>query len=250
MEVAARENSGTISADVVNDNVNVNKQLQIVNNSNKPPSSFDIRNVKSEVIENQIDHCSTPKRKSEEELTNNGAKFKCAKFANATLDDDDKDVDMNNENIIGNNIEDEIPSNISIKSTEDKMDIIEDPHTSTALAIFENSQNTNGTSTGLPMAMSIFKTKVEIKFIGELDGNKIWIKIPKPPNNISLADIKKHLMNRPESYGISNSTSMYYEFKKKDEKMEVGFEEIDEDDMILPLFGDKIILQCWSQKKC
>ena len=250
MEVAARENSGTISADVVNDNVNIDKQLQIVNNSNKSPSSFDIRNVKSEIIETQIDHCSTPKRKSEEELNHNGAKFKCAKFANATLDDDDKDVDMNNENIIGNNIEDEIPSNISIKSTEDKMDIIEDPHTSTALAIFENSQNSNGTSTGLPMAMSIFKTKVEIKFIGELDGNKIWIKIPKPPNNISLADIKKHLMNRPKSYGISNSTSMYYEFKKKDEKMEVGFEEIDEDDMILPLFGDKIILQCWSQKKC
>ena len=93
---------------------------------------------------------------------------------------------MNNENIIGNNIEDEIPSNISIKSTEDKMDIIEDPHSSTALAIFENPQNT----TGLPMTMSIFKTKVEIKFIGELDGNKIWIKIPKPPNNVTLADIK------------------------------------------------------------
>ena len=129
---------------------------------------------------------------------------------------------------------------------------IED-HSSTALALFENQLTSCQTGSksnpglGLPMPMRIFKTKVEIKFIGELlDGtNKIWIKIPKPPNNITLADIKNHLMNRPKSYGISNTT-MYYEYKKKDEKMEVGFEEIDEDYMILPLFGDKIVLQCWS----
>ena len=113
----------------------------------------------------------------------------------------------------------------------------------TALALFENSPGTSG---GLPnpMPMRIFKTKVEIKFIGELDGNKIWIKIPKPPNNVTLADIKNHLMNRPKCYGVLNATM--YEYKKKDEKMEVGFEEIDEDDMVLPLFEDQIVLQCWS----
>ena len=38
-----------------------------------------------------------------------------------------------------------------------------------------------------------------------------------------------------------------YSVKTTDEDGDIGFEDIDEDNTILPLFGDKIVLQCWTQ---
>ncbi len=46
-------------------------------------------------------------------------------------------------------------------------------------------------------------------------------------------------------YGMSNEMAYYYLAKATNDG-KAGFEHIDEDDSILPLFGDKIELQCWS----
>ena len=75
-----------------------------------------------------------------------------------------------------------------------------------------------------------------------------WIKISKPPNSITLSDIKKVLNCQPKMYGISADFNMYYYRVKTTEDGNIGFEDIDEDfDNILPLFGNKIVLQCWSK---
>ena len=87
------------------------------------------------------------------------------------------------------------------------------------------------------------KTKVEISVNGNTD-NVNWLKISKPSNNITLNDIKKLLMSQPKMYGMSNEMTYYYRVKTTDGG-KVGFEHIDEDHSILPMFGDKIELQCW-----
>ena len=57
---------------------------------------------------------------------------------------------------------------------------------------------------------------------------------------------KPLLMRNPKRYGMSNEIVYQYEVKTS-KACNVGFEQIDEDDIILPLFGDKIELQCWSE---
>ena len=73
-----------------------------------------------------------------------------------------------------------------------------------------------------------------------------WIKVSKPSTRITLNDIKPLLMRKPKMYGMSNKMAYYYLAKATNDG-KVGFEHIEEDDSILPLFGDKIELQCWSE---
>ena len=90
------------------------------------------------------------------------------------------------------------------------------------------------------------KTKVEIVINGNSD-NVNWINIYKPRNTITLGDIKKVLNFQPNMYGISPEIMYHYRVKTTEDG-NIGFEEIDEDfDNILPLFGDKIVLQLWSE---
>ena len=91
------------------------------------------------------------------------------------------------------------------------------------------------------------KTKVQITINGE---NVYWIKIPKPPNYITLADIKNQMLSKPRLYGITDNVGVYDYYVKTIKNGKIGLEECDEDDqntVILPLFGDKIELECWSK---
>ena len=98
----------------------------------------------------------------------------------------------------------------------------------------------------MPHTIIKTKTKVEISVNGNTD-NVNWLKISKPSNSITLNDIKKLLMIQPKMYGMSNEMTYQYRVKTTDGG-KVGFDHIDEeDDSILPLFGDKIELQCWSK---
>ena len=90
------------------------------------------------------------------------------------------------------------------------------------------------------------KTKVELSINGNTD-TVSWIKVTKPPNNITLIDVTKLLEKQPKMYGLSNEMMYNYRVKITDEEGQIGFEDIDEPNSILPLFGDKIVLQCWSQ---
>ena len=90
------------------------------------------------------------------------------------------------------------------------------------------------------------KTQVQISVDGNTN-NMNWIKIAKPSNNVTLNDIKPLLLKNPKRYGMSNEITYQYTVKTS-KGCDIGFEEIDEeDDIILPLFGDKIIIQCWSE---
>ena len=90
------------------------------------------------------------------------------------------------------------------------------------------------------------KTIVEILVNGNTD-NVNWIEIAKPPNSITLKDILPFLKRSPKMYGLSDKMMYNYKVKTTDNG-KVGFELLDEDeDRILPLFGDKIELQCWSK---
>ena len=89
------------------------------------------------------------------------------------------------------------------------------------------------------------KTKVEISINGNTD-TVSWIKVSKHPNTITLNDVTKILMKQPKMYGLSSVMTYSYRVKVLDED-QIGFEDIDENNSFLPLFGDKIVLQCWSQ---
>lgn len=89
------------------------------------------------------------------------------------------------------------------------------------------------------------KTKVEISINGNTD-TVSWIKVSKHPNTITLNDVTKILMKQPKMYGLSSVMTYSYRVKVLDEG-QIGFEDIDENNSFLPLFGDKIVLQCWSQ---
>ena len=47
-------------------------------------------------------------------------------------------------------------------------------------------------------------------------------------------------------YGLSNDKTYRYRVKTTEDG-QVGFEDVDSNHSILPLFQDKIVLQCWSQ---
>ena len=89
------------------------------------------------------------------------------------------------------------------------------------------------------------KTQVEISVNGNTYNVK-WLKITKPSNAITIIDIKPLLMRQPKMYGMSNELTYTY-WVKTSKGGKVGFEHIDEDDIILPLFENKIELQCWSE---
>ena len=98
----------------------------------------------------------------------------------------------------------------------------------------------------MPRTMLATKTKVQISVNGNID-NVNWIRIAKPSNSITLKDILPFLKRSPRMYGLSDE--MMYNYKVKTTgNGKVGFELLDEDeDSILPLFGDIIELQCWSK---
>ena len=97
----------------------------------------------------------------------------------------------------------------------------------------------------MPEPINNSKTRVELTINGNKD-NVHWIKVAKPSNFITLNDIKPLLMRKPKMYGMSNEMEYYYLAKAINDG-KAGFEHIDEDDSILPLFGGKIELQCWSR---
>ena len=106
--------------------------------------------------------------------------------------------------------------------------------------------NSEGKITQIPKSSVIeSKTKVELSINGNID-TVSWIKVTKPPNNITLIDVTKLLEKQPKMYGLSNEMMYNYRVKITDEEGQIGFEDIDEPNSILPLFGDKIELQCWS----
>ena len=91
------------------------------------------------------------------------------------------------------------------------------------------------------------KAKTKVKLIINGDSNNVnWISISKPPNSVTLSDIKLILKSQPKKY--SNEKMYVYCVKTTDEDGDIGFEDINEDNTILPLFGDKIILQCWTSE--
>ena len=89
------------------------------------------------------------------------------------------------------------------------------------------------------------KTKVEISINGNRN-NVNWLKICKPSKTITLSDIKKLLWKQPKMYGLSSGVRYRYRVKTTEDG-QVGFEDVDSDYSILPIFQEKIVLQCWSQ---
>ena len=62
---------------------------------------------------------------------------------------------------------------------------------------------------------------------------------------MTLADIKNHLLSKPKKFGITDIN--IYDFNVKITRNgKIGLDEIDDEDSILPLFGDVIELECWS----
>ena len=89
------------------------------------------------------------------------------------------------------------------------------------------------------------KTKVQLTINRENgDAETFRILIPKSPNTVNLADVKKYLMSKPKKYSISDMGM--YEYSVKMPEID-GFEDCDEDDelAVLPLFGNMIVLKCW-----
>ena len=76
------------------------------------------------------------------------------------------------------------------------------------------------------------KTKVKVT----IDENRVYlIKIPIPPENLTLADLKKKMPKKgPFQYFVKTIL----------EDGDTGFEEYDDDSAILPLHEDKIIVEC------
>ena len=87
------------------------------------------------------------------------------------------------------------------------------------------------------------KTQVQISANGKTD-NIRWIMIDRPSNTVTLNDIKPLLMKNPKMYGMSKKFEYVYCVRTSKDGI-VGFEVIHDENTILPLFGDKIVLQCW-----
>ena len=73
------------------------------------------------------------------------------------------------------------------------------------------------------------------------------ILIRKASNNVTLVDVKQHLMSQPQKYDNFDVKMYEYTVKTTDEDGIEGFEDCDEDDemAVLPLFGNMIVLKCW-----
>ena len=79
---------------------------------------------------------------------------------------------------------------------------------------------------------AITKTKVKVT----INENRVYlIKIPIIPENLTLADLKKNMPKKgPFKFFVKTIL----------EDGDTGFEEYDDDNAILPLFEDKIIVEC------
>ena len=92
------------------------------------------------------------------------------------------------------------------------------------------------------------KTKITIT-INRRGGDKdvFAILIRKPPNSVTLADVKQHLMSNPERYNNFDGDLYEYDAKTNIGGIE-GYKFCDEDEeavATLPLLGDQIVLKCW-----
>ena len=94
------------------------------------------------------------------------------------------------------------------------------------------------------MMLQDMKTKVQIT----INRDRIYgFKIHKSPRSVILDDIKKHLLSKQNKFGITEDEINTYDFNVKTTiKGRDVLEEIDEDDEVLPLIGDQIELECWS----
>ena len=94
------------------------------------------------------------------------------------------------------------------------------------------------------------KVKVIINKVHE-DPKMFGILICKASNNVTLVDVKQHLMSQPQKYNNFDVKMYEYTAKTTDEDGIEGFEDCDEDDemAVLPLFGNihecMIVLKCW-----
>ena len=97
------------------------------------------------------------------------------------------------------------------------------------------------------MMLQDVKTKVQIT----INRDRIYgFKIHKSPMSVTLDDIKKHLLSKQNKFGITEDEIRTYDFNVKTTiKGRDVLEEIDEDDEVLPLIGDWIELECWSNWK-
>ena len=92
------------------------------------------------------------------------------------------------------------------------------------------------------------KSKTKVKLLINGDSNNVnWMNISKPPNYVTLNDIKLILQSKPKKYGMSNEIMYEYCVKTTDKDGDIGFEDIDDENTILPLFEDQIVLKCWTQ---
>ena len=92
------------------------------------------------------------------------------------------------------------------------------------------------------------KTKVKL-IINKDHGNPkmFGILIRKASNNVTLVDVKQHLMSQPRKYNNFDVEMYEYTVQTTDEDGIEGFEDCDEDDemAVLPQFGNMIVLKCW-----
>ena len=97
------------------------------------------------------------------------------------------------------------------------------------------------------MMLQDVKTKVQIT----INRDRIYgFKIHKSPMSVTLDDIKKHLLSKQNKFGITEDEIRTYDFNVKTRiKGRDVLEQIDGDDKVLPLIGDWIELECWSNWK-
>ena len=90
------------------------------------------------------------------------------------------------------------------------------------------------------------KTQVKLLIIKDNGDQEIFkIKIQKPSNNITLVDVKQHLMSQPRKYNNFDIEKYEYQVKTTEDGIP-SWEDCDEDDgmLFLPLFEDLIIIKC------
>ena len=95
-----------------------------------------------------------------------------------------------------------------------------------------------------PTSLLQEEAKTKVKITINVDNVYIF-KLHKPPNSLTLGDVRNHLFSMPKKFGIMDNK--LYEFNVKTQMNgKVVLEEIDEDDYVLPLIRDSIELECWS----
>ena len=92
------------------------------------------------------------------------------------------------------------------------------------------------------------KTKVQLTINRDNEETEVFrILIRKPPNSVTLADVKQHLMSNPKKYNNFNGDLFEYNVKTNIDGID-GFEDCDEEEdevATLPLIENQIVLKCW-----